>query len=126
MLKNKFRIITLLAVIILSLMIPIVRAENEITDQSDHSEEISVISADSSENQDTDAKPTTTTSSDTMKKQDVYLTGDNVTIDYIVDGNVFVMADTVNINSQIVETLLFALKQLILENKVMFLVIYLL
>lgn len=101
MLKNKFRIITLLAVIILSLMIPIVRAENEITDQSDHSEEISVISADSSENQDTDAKPTTTTSNDTMKKQDVYLTGDNVTIDYIVDGNVFVMADTVNINSQI-------------------------
>ena len=35
------------------------------------------------------------------KKQDVYLTGDNVTIDYIVDGNVFVLANTVTINSQI-------------------------
>ena len=35
------------------------------------------------------------------KKQDVYLTGDDVTIDYIVDGNVFVFANNVTINSQI-------------------------
>src|SRR5699024_7588730 len=35
------------------------------------------------------------------KQQDVWLTGDNVTIDYIVDGNVFVAANNVTINSQI-------------------------
>lgn len=35
------------------------------------------------------------------KKQDVYLTGEDVTIDYIVDGNVFVFANNVTINSQI-------------------------
>lgn len=38
---------------------------------------------------------------DTYKSHDVYLTGDNVTIDYVVDGNLFVMADTVTINSKI-------------------------
>ncbi len=38
---------------------------------------------------------------DSFKKEDVYLVGDNVTIDYIVDGNLFVMANTVTINSQI-------------------------
>lgn len=36
-----------------------------------------------------------------LKKSDVYLTGDNITIDYIVDGNLFVIANSVTINSQI-------------------------
>lgn len=41
------------------------------------------------------------TAQNNYKNGDVYLTGDEVTIDYIVDGNLFVFADTVNINSQI-------------------------
>ena len=41
------------------------------------------------------------TSKDSYKNSDVYLMGDNVTIDYVVDGNLFVMADTVTINSKI-------------------------
>lgn len=74
MLKNKFKIIALFLVIILALTVPIVRAENE----SD-----------------------TTTSEDTFKKSDVYLAGDDITIDYVVDGNLFVTANTVTITSQI-------------------------
>lgn len=38
---------------------------------------------------------------DSYKRQDVYLTGDDVVIDYIIDGNLFVVANTVTINSQI-------------------------
>ena len=36
-----------------------------------------------------------------MKKSDVYLTGDDVKVDYIVDGNLFILANTVTISSQI-------------------------
>ena len=41
------------------------------------------------------------TSKDSYKNSDVYLMGDNVIIDYVVDGNLFVLADTVTINSKI-------------------------
>ena len=91
MLKNKFKIITLLLVIILSMTIPIVRA--------DHDTNISVENSDNMDINPISDDPTT--SEDNFKKSDVYLSGDNVTIDYIVDGNLFVAADTVTINSQI-------------------------
>lgn len=90
MLKNKFKIITLLLVIILSMTIPIVRADDDTNTSVENSDtmDINPISND-------------TTSEDNFKKSDVYLTGSNITIDYIVDGNLFVAADTVTINSQI-------------------------
>lgn len=94
MLKNKLKIIALLMVIILTLMIPIVRAEdNEADGQS--TEEQSVIEG--AEEQATQSA----VSQENYKQGDVYLTGDEVTIDYIIDGNLFVIANTVNINSQI-------------------------
>lgn len=90
MLKNKFKIITLLLVIILSMTVPIVRADDDTNTSVENSDtmDINPISND-------------TTSEDNFKKSDVYLTGSNITIDYIVDGNLFVAADTVTINSQI-------------------------
>lgn len=93
MLKHKFKFITLLVVIILSLMVPIVRAENEIVDNSS-----TTISEDSSENVES---ITTTSTDDTFKKGDVYLCGDDVTVDYIVDGNLFIFANKVTIDSQV-------------------------
>ncbi len=42
-----------------------------------------------------------TSSEDSFKKSDIYLMGDNITIDYIIDGNLFVIANSVTINSQI-------------------------
>lgn len=95
MLKNKLKIIALLTVIILSLMIPIVRAENEAGEAiatNHESSETVTINEESGE---------VTTVNDNFKKSDVYLFGDNITIDYIVDGNLFVCANTVTINSQI-------------------------
>lgn len=93
MLKNKFKIIALLMVIILTLTVPIVRAEdNEAEGQA--TEEQVVQGAEEQANQNA-------INSDNYKQGDVYLTGDEVTIDYVIDGNLFVFANTVNINSQI-------------------------
>ena len=96
MLKNKLKTIALLTVLIFSLMIPIVRAENETTPES------ATGATEESEATSTNGESTSQTSYDNnLKKGDVYLTGDDVTIDYIVDGNLFVFANSVTINSQI-------------------------
>lgn len=101
MLKNKFKIIALIAILIFSLTIPIVRAENEtnaenpntqIAAPEEHNEEATAEEAHGEANQQLKTD---------IKKNDVYLMADEVTIDYVVDGNLFVIAKTVNINSQI-------------------------
>lgn len=99
MLKNKFTIIALIAILIFSLTIPIVRAENE----TDVENQIVVAEPEHSEDAHSSEAHGETSGTITadMKKSDVYITGDEVTIDYVVDGNLFVMAKTVNINSQI-------------------------
>lgn len=99
MLKNKFTIIALIAILIFSLTIPIVRAENK-TDVENQ-----IVVAEPEHSEDAHSSEAHGESSGTitadMKKSDVYITGDEVTIDYVVDGNLFVIAKTVNINSQI-------------------------
>ena len=102
MLKNKFKIITLFLILALtlSLMLPIVRAENETNDastvveNSDASIEDVQQAAENAANQNE-------TIDNSFKKNDVYLIDDNVTIDYVIDGNLFVIANSVTINSQI-------------------------
>ncbi len=98
--KNKLKIIALIAMLILALTLPIVRADDEpvVTNQEVTSPEATA------ENVSTDVPQTTNTpgtSDENFKKSDVYLTGDDVTIDYIVDGNLFIFANNVTINSQI-------------------------
>lgn len=100
MLKNKLKRISILTIIILALMLPIVRAENETADN------VATPDATTSENnmEETDstiANSSTTSQEETFKKNDVYLSGNDITIDYIVDGNLFVFANNVTINSQI-------------------------
>ena len=109
MLKNKSRIIAILTLIVLALTIPIVRAENETPEEvtSPTTEVINEKAPDGVTNpeddpeQTTNPGTTTTTDDNTFKKNDVYLSGDNVTVDYIVDGNLFIVANHVTINSQI-------------------------
>lgn len=96
MLKNKFKIIIILMIIIMSLMIPIVRAENETSAEVTSNDDVSLISED----------PEAINAEDILsemdiKDEDVFLTGDNVTVDYIVDGNLFVFANNVTIDSQV-------------------------
>lgn len=106
MLKNKFKIITILTLIILALALPVVRAENETADNTANSDtptaEITSLEKDNDNAEKTNTETNANVIADeNFKKSDVYLTGDNVTIDYIVDGNLFVVANTVTINSQI-------------------------
>lgn len=109
MLKNKLKIISILTVIILSLTLPIVRAENETTDNvatpdaTTTSENIpnDVETIPNNTEVNTNNNTNATPSEENFKRNDVYLMGDNVTIDYIVDGNLFVLANHVTINSQI-------------------------
>lgn len=106
MLKNKFKIIAILSVIILAFTLPIVKAENETTDNPVNPDE----TTESTSTETTEPLNLDNTNSETVnadendedfKKSDVYLTGDNVTIDYIIDGNLFVVANHVTINSQV-------------------------
>lgn len=101
MLKNKTKIIAFLLVLILAITSSFVYADNETSSEND----IALIS-DTSETKPVETNventvSTNATSKDSYKNSDVYLMGDNVTIDYVVDGNLFVMADTVTINSKI-------------------------
>lgn len=105
--KNKFKIIAILTVIILALTVGIVRADDEPVDAVTTSEtgtENTEGSGETVENPDAitdDDAANTANPMLNMKSSDVYLTGDTVDIDYVVDGNLFIFANTVNINSQI-------------------------
>ncbi len=90
MFKNKTKIIIAFLIVFLILSSTIVFANNEILDDEimPISDEIPINEVESASNS-------------TYINHDVFLTGDNVTIDYIVDGNLFVFANTVTINSQI-------------------------
>ena len=82
MLKHKFKIIFLIALLIFSLLTPIVNAENETSAEQ---------AVPNNEDQGTI----------TIKEGDEYLFQQNVTIDAPIDGNLFIMANTVTINSQV-------------------------
>lgn len=110
--KNKIKIITILTVIILALTLPIVRAENETNDDAENPNTITAenVSDENTSNEATEPTDFTNnnsemdvsdTDSENFKRSDIYLTGDDVTIDYIIDGNLFVFANHVTINSQI-------------------------
>lgn len=113
MLKRNLKIITLLTIIVMLLNITFSFAENETDDATTTAveETTTELTSDAeptseepaTENATTEGEVTTeaTSQEDSLKKQDVYLMGEDVTIDYIVDGNLFVIANSVTINSQI-------------------------
>lgn len=118
MLKNKTKFIAILLILILLFSATSVLAENETSDDG-----IMPISADENEipieentieNENVNVN---TSQENNYKKSDVYLTGDNITIDYIIDGNLFVCADTVTINSQIGGDAFVCAKNLIINEE---------
>ena len=94
MLKNKFKIITLIMLVVLFFMTPFVNAE-------DNEAPGGAVTTSNEEQANVESTNQPATAQNNYKDGDVYLTGNEVTIDYIVDGNVIVFANTVNINSQI-------------------------
>lgn len=115
MLKKKLKFIVPFLVIFLALALPIVNATDE------NANGIMPISADQkntenntaegtkAENNSTDAEnennqisdSSTSSQEETLKKADQFLTGSDITVDYMVDGNIFIFADQVNISSNI-------------------------
>ena len=101
MLKNKSKIIAFLLIAIILLSATFVFADDEpvTLDTPNNADAVT-----NSENNDfiiEETEDVKAQNEETYKKSDVYLSGDEVTIDYIVDGNVFVCAKKVVINSQI-------------------------
>ncbi len=86
MLKKKIGMIVLVLITVFALVLPVARAAETDTETDTNTSENQVTSTEEESN---------------FKQGDVYLTGDDITIDYIIDGNLFVFADTVTINSQI-------------------------
>lgn len=101
MLKNKTKIIAFFLVLFLLFSTTFVFAHNETSEDYG----TMPISEESESNAIEENIENTTSNAqmqeNSYKNSDVYLSGDNITIDYIVDGNLFVFADTVTINSQI-------------------------
>lgn len=104
MTNKKFAIVPIVVLLLLSLLLPVVNADNETNPNQD----VNAISTDSNNTQntvtppqDTDANNANANPENQMKKGDVYIVQNDVTIDYIVDGNVFIFGNNVTINSQI-------------------------
>ena len=88
MLKSKLKTILIIALLIIFVIAPFVRADEE--DIMPISEEDAVIDENSTEEID-----------ENMKNSDVYIAEDNVTIDYTVVGNAFIVANNVTISAPI-------------------------
>ena len=114
MLRNKRKFMVIFLILILLFSSTFVFAENEISNDG-----TMPISTDQDNIEDSveDIANTKNSQEDTYKKSDVYLTGDNITVDYIVDGNLFVCADTVTINSQIGGDAFILAKNLIINDE---------
>lgn len=95
MLKNKFKIVALILTIILFLTTPFCLADDDVYIDTEDAAE-NVVNEDQ-----TEVNEENNNDSSDFKKSDVYLTGQDVKIDYVVDGNVFVVAENVTISSQI-------------------------
>lgn len=120
MTKNKTKIILVFLIIALLFSSTFVFADNEeespVVPISDESE-TTPVETNATEANVTESNANTQAQEDSYKKSDVYLTGDNITIDYIVDGNLFVCADTVTINSQIGGDAFIMAKNLIVNDE---------
>lgn len=110
MLKRKFGMIVLILITTIALALPVVRADNETTNNTSENQVVTDNNTQSTEATTTDGTDSaeesaenqnTAMSEENFKQHDIYLTGDNITIDYVVDGNLFVFANIVTINSQI-------------------------
>lgn len=95
MLKNNSKLIAILAIIILFLATTFSFADNEINTQSTEDTNITSDDADIA-----GSNTNTNTNANTVQK-DVYIYEDNVTIDYVVEGNLFIFGSNVTVNQYV-------------------------
>lgn len=101
MLKKKFSLIVIIAIIVLSLVTPISRAENESAEQTTQNTQTEEQIQEAEKISNDAENSNQSINYNNMKKEDVYIMDNDVTIDNIVDGNLFIIANNVTINSQI-------------------------
>lgn len=131
MLKNKFKVIALVMLLILSLTMPSVRADDEVTDTTSKvtpravtdstseatpnavtandsnqapvevSDEDGIMPISEGVEENDDKESESSAEHSDIKNSDQYLYGTDIVVDYPVDGNLFAFGDTVTINSQI-------------------------
>ena len=114
MLKNKFKIIALLTLIILTLCVPFVRADEETIEPTSDVQPISETSE--NENLEEGDRASIEPTSENITNSDVYLIDDTVTVDYMIDGNAFIFANKVVINSQIGGNVFVCAKEVTIEE----------
>lgn len=104
MLKNKLKALFIMLIILLLAFSPFVFAEDEDTTMPEVTSEENGVTVEESTEDTNDEEDDFNTDQylNNMKEEDVYLVGDEITIDYIIDGNLFVIANKVNISSQVV------------------------
>ena len=119
MFKKLQKFVTILLIVFLILMSTFVFADNEVDNVTTQNTETQVANETTQnvEAQVTEQAQAQAQEDASYKKEDVYLSGDNVTVDYIIDGNLFVMADTVTINSQIGGDAFIIAKHVIVDEK---------
>lgn len=103
MLKSKLKVSLILLTILLLVLMPFSLAddENQVEHISSQDQSTPVQTAQPDQEDSNSNTNATSTDENSFKKSDVYLAGDNITVDYIIDGNAFIIADTVTISSQI-------------------------
>ena len=104
MLKNKSKIITIFLILVLLFSNSLVFADNNdiaLISETNQTQPVDVDLSNSPNDEQTEQTDEIEQQENNYKTSDVYLVGDEVTIDYIVDGNLFIMANKVTINSQI-------------------------
>ena len=103
MLKSKLKVSLILLTILLLVLMPFSLAddENQVEPISSQDQSTPVQTAQPDQEDSNSNTNATSTDENSFKKSDVYLAGDNITVDYIIDGNAFIIADTVTMSSQI-------------------------
>ena len=114
MLKSKTKFIVILALILVLFC-----SQFSLAADSDESDimPISIDTTDADISSDTtDTITSTTTAQENIKEGDEYLVGQDITVDYTIDGNLYVFGNTVTINSQIVGDVFVFANQVIVEK----------
>ena len=103
MFKKKFSIVVITLLFLISMIMPIVKADNETdTNTTNATAETTNTNAQVDTTSTSENESVTNTSQDiSMKEGDVFIFQNDVTIDYLVDGNVFIFGKNVTIDSQI-------------------------
>ena len=101
MLKNKFKTLLIIFLMVFVALSPLCFAVEEVKGGTENTPEQVSQSPKTPEENAVEETQKSNENNDSIKKGDQYIIGDNVIIDYVIDGNLFVLAKNVTIKSQV-------------------------